>query len=75
MTYVVYINDESRKKNIYAHVVCNHIKAMSETDLVDQDAELNFSNTNNININAFSNYSDGYKQRLNKSNINFRLTL
>ena len=36
------INGESMKKNIYVHVVRNHINAMSEIHLVDEDAKLNF---------------------------------
>ena len=58
MTHVVYINCESMKKSSSIYVICNLSNAMSETDLVDEDVKLNFSIPNNININAFSNYSD-----------------
>ena len=34
---------------------------MSQTHLVDEDDTLNFLIPNKININALSNYSDGYK--------------
>ena len=46
------------KKSSSIYVICNLSNAMSETDLVDEDVKLNFSIPNNININAFSNYSD-----------------